>query len=85
MTDLATLLPDWRISLRAKGRSQGTILSYLNVATNFHGFLVANGMPTTVTSIKREHVEHFLADMFDRLPGDRGQALARRCPGFRPF
>jgi hypothetical protein len=30
--DLATLMPDWQISLRAKCRQPGTILSYLNVA-----------------------------------------------------
>jgi len=66
LNDLAALLPDWQISLRAKGRQPGTILSYLNVARAFHAFLVQQGMPTAVTSITREHVEHFLADLFDR-------------------
>ena len=66
LNDLATLLPDWQISLRAKGRQPGTILSYLNVARAFHAFLVQQGMPTAVTSITREHVEHFLADLFNR-------------------
>jgi site-specific recombinase XerD len=64
--DLATLLPDWQISLRARGRQPGTIDSYLTCARNLQTFLVSRGMPTVVTSITREHVEHFLADMFTR-------------------
>jgi site-specific recombinase XerD len=65
--DLETLLSDWQISLRARGRQPSTIQSYLNCARNLYGFLVARGMPTAVTSITREHIEHFLADMFDRV------------------
>ena len=65
--ELATLLPDWQISLRARGRQSGTINSYLNCARALNAFLVANGMPTAVTSITREHVEHFLADLFERV------------------
>jgi site-specific recombinase XerD len=63
--DLSTLLPDWQISLRAKGRRPRTILSYTTVAKTFNAFLVANGMPTKVSAITREHIEHFLADLFD--------------------
>jgi site-specific recombinase XerD len=66
-SDLDTLLPDWQISLRARGRQPSTIDSYLNCARNLHAFLIANGMPTVVTSITREHIEHFLADMFARV------------------
>jgi site-specific recombinase XerD len=65
--DLDTLLSDWEISLRARGRQPSTIDSYLICARNLYAFLVANGMPTAVTSITREHVEHFLADMFARV------------------
>lgn len=65
--DLAALLPDWEISLKARGRRPGTISSYLICARNLNAFLAANGMPTVVTSITREHVEHFLAEMFERV------------------
>ncbi|GAB3623843.1 tyrosine recombinase XerC [Mariniluteicoccus endophyticus] len=61
--DLAALLPDWQIHLRAKGRSAGTINSYLNVARTFVAYLVAQGMPTGANAVAREHVEHYLADM----------------------
>lgn len=65
--DLATLLPDWQRHLRAKNRSAGTIGSYLRCGENLRAFLVAAGMPTLVGSIKREHIEAFLADMLERL------------------
>lgn len=65
--DLGSLVKDWRISLRARGRAKGTIESYVAVAQTFHAFLLANGMPTAASSITREHVEHFLAGLFDRL------------------
>ena len=65
--DLDTLLSDWEISLRARGRQPGTIDSYLTCARAFHTFLVAQGMPTAVTAITRDYVEAFLADMFTRV------------------
>jgi site-specific recombinase XerD len=65
--DLDTLLSDWEISLRARGRQPGTIDSYLTCARAFHAFLVGQGMPTAVTSITRDYVEAFLADLFARV------------------
>jgi site-specific recombinase XerD len=66
LNDLAALLSDWEISLRARGRRPLTTLSYLSVARAFHTFLVERGIPTAVTSITREHVEMYLAGLFDR-------------------
>jgi site-specific recombinase XerC len=67
LNDLRTLLPDWRRSLKARNRSDQTIASYLRCGQNLLDFLVAQGMPTDVNHIAREHVEAFLADMVDRL------------------
>jgi site-specific recombinase XerD len=64
--DLAVLLPDWRTSLRAAGRQPQTIASYLTVGESFRQYASARGMPTTVGTITREHVEQYLADMQDR-------------------
>lgn len=64
--DVRGLLPDWRISLRARGRSRATIASYLTVGDKFAQYLEQQGMPTAVSSIAREHVEQYLADMRDR-------------------
>jgi site-specific recombinase XerD len=65
--DLAVLLPDWRVHLRARGRSAATIQSYLRVGAAFHSYLVSRGMPTGTSSITREHIEHYLADTQDRV------------------
>jgi site-specific recombinase XerD len=62
---IADLLDDWRVHLRAKGRSRQTIDSYIAVGRAFAAFLEQRGMPTAVSSIAREHVEHYLADMRD--------------------
>ncbi|MGD8214612.1 tyrosine-type recombinase/integrase [Aestuariimicrobium sp. Y1814] len=64
---LAGLLEDWRVHLRAKGRSKGTIDSYLRVGTTFVEYLTAQGMPTGASSVAREHIEHYLADLRDRV------------------
>jgi site-specific recombinase XerD len=78
LNDLAVLLSDWEISLRARGRRPLTTLSYLSVARAFHAFLVEQGIPTAVTSITREHVEMFLVSLFDR-----GMAPATAAKSYR--
>jgi site-specific recombinase XerC len=62
---LQGLLPDWRISLRARGRSLATIASYLTVGESFTDYLSAHGMPDGAGTIAREHVGQYLADMRD--------------------
>jgi site-specific recombinase XerD len=64
---LSDLLPDWRVHLRAKGRSRRTIDSYLSVAEVFCDYLVQHKMPTGVTAVKRHHIEQHLAEMQDRV------------------
>lgn len=65
--DIRTLLPDWRRHLRAKNRTAATISSYLRCGQNLAEWLTAQGMPTTVSAVTREHIEAFLADLLDRL------------------
>jgi site-specific recombinase XerD len=67
LDDLSTLLDDWRTHLRARNRSVATIASYTRCAVAFRTFLAERGMPTGVTSITREHVEAFLAELADRV------------------
>src|SRR5882762_711300 len=63
---ISALISDWKVSLRARGRSLQTIGSYLTVADSFAAYLARMGMPTSVASIAREHVEHYLAEMLER-------------------
>lgn len=63
---LSGLLPDWRSSPRARGRSLATIASYLAVGESLTDFLATNGMPPGAGTVAREHVEQYLADLRDR-------------------
>ncbi len=65
--DLTGLLDDWRVHLRVRNRRPSTIDSYLTVGRTFVAYLSEKGMPTAATSVTREHVEHFLADLGDRV------------------
>lgn len=65
--DLTSLLPDWKRHLRAVNRAPATITSYLTVGTSFAAYLAERGMPVAVASITREHVEHYIADLSDRV------------------
>ena len=65
--DLADLLTDWKLHLRAKNRQPRTIDSYLEVGTAFVAYLAARGMPTGAAGIAREHVEHYLVDLRARV------------------
>lgn len=67
LDDLGALLPDWSTHLRAKGRSKATIDSYLTVGRAMLAFLRERGMPTGASTVTREHIETYLADMQDRL------------------
>lgn len=64
--DLRALLIDWRRHLRAANKAPGTIASYLRVGETFTDYLVEHGMPTAASSVTREHVESFIADLQDR-------------------
>src|SRR5271154_1622350 len=63
---LSALLDDWRLSLRAAGRSLATIQSYNSGGVAFADYLAACGMPVAAGSITREHVERYLVDMRER-------------------
>jgi site-specific recombinase XerD len=67
LDDIRTLLPDWRRHLKAKNRTPATIASYARCGQNLAEWLTAQGMPTSVSSITREHLEAFFGDMLDRL------------------
>lgn len=66
LSDIRTLLPSWARSLRAENKSPKTIISYTSGAEQLTAFLLASGMPTDVTAIRREHVEAFIEDCLGR-------------------
>lgn len=60
------LARSWARSLRAENKSEKTVETYLEATTQLGRFLTASGMPLAVGSIKREHVESFIADLLTR-------------------
>lgn len=66
MSDLRSLIPSWARSLRAENKSPKTIISYVSGAEQLTAFLLAAGMPTDVTALRREHIEAFIEDVLSR-------------------
>jgi hypothetical protein len=60
--DLRTLIPDFERSLRARNMAPKTVRLYREAALSMVAFFLAQGMPTEVTKIRREHVEHYVND-----------------------
>jgi site-specific recombinase XerD len=53
--------------LRAANKSPNTIKAYLDAVARLDAFLEVHGMPRTVATIHREHVEAFVEDQLARL------------------
>jgi site-specific recombinase XerD len=64
--DIPALIPSWQRSLRAARRSPRTVQSYTEAAEQLSDFLVRKGMPTAVSSIRREHLEAFIEELDTR-------------------
>jgi site-specific recombinase XerD len=79
--DLETLIGDFERSLAAKNKTPRTIEIYGGSARQLLAFLEANGMPTQVEMINREHLEAFTADQLARFKpataSQRYRALAQ--------
>ena len=83
---MAPLLPSWRRSLAVRRISPRTIATYTIRVEQLADDLAANGMPTAVAGIRREHVEAFLEGLcvdcglrVGARPGDTG-AVTRITP-----
>jgi len=59
--ELTALLPSWRLHLEASNLSPRTIRAYTDDGALLAAFLARQGMPTAVASIRREHMEAFIA------------------------
>jgi site-specific recombinase XerD len=57
---------DFELSLRATNKSPATVKTYCAAVHQLAAFLSANGMPTEVANISREHIEAFLVDLLER-------------------
>ena len=60
------LRPSFQRTLLAQNKSPKTVKTYLEALRMFQVFLVEQGMPQSVTSVRREHVESFIANPLAR-------------------
>jgi site-specific recombinase XerD len=67
VNDIEVLLASWSLHLRAANLSPRTVRAYTDGTRQLWSFLADRGMPTTVTHIRREHVEAFIEDQLLRL------------------
>jgi site-specific recombinase XerD len=65
-TDIPAMAASFTRYLRAKNRSASTITNYGIAVDQLAAFLADRGMPAQVGSIRREHVEAFVAELLER-------------------
>jgi site-specific recombinase XerD len=83
VSEVGTLAASFRRSLRAGNLSDRTVDTYLASVEQLERFLVANGMPTDVAAIRREHVEAFLEHLLAR--GKKAATVNNRFRGLQAF
>ena len=59
---LDTLMESWALHLRSTGKSERTLEAYLSSTQLLVDYLNANGMPTSASKVRREHIEAFIVD-----------------------
>ena len=70
---LPVLAESFKRSLLAENKSPKAIKAYLEALRMFDGFLAAHSMPHEAGTIKRDHVEAFIADQPDALEACDGE------------
>jgi site-specific recombinase XerD len=63
---LDRLAPSWDLSLRAANKSPRTCQTYLESLRSLDRHLAEAGMPRVITSIRREHIESWIAALLER-------------------
>ena len=63
--DLAVLLPSWARSLAAENKAPKTIRTYTEALRLLNEFLHAQGMPTRLGALRREHIEAWLTGILE--------------------
>ncbi|MGO9178004.1 MAG: tyrosine-type recombinase/integrase [Candidatus Limnocylindrales bacterium] len=80
---LAAARESYRRHLRAANKAERTVRVYSDTLAKFERFLAEQGMPTTLSGVKREHVEAWIVAMRDQ--GFRPASLSLYYRALRPF
>lgn len=81
--DLVSLLPSWVRSLKAANLAPRTIVAYSGSFESLRSSLTANGRPTDITLLRREHLESWLVEMLES--GASASTAAHRYRGVQQF
>lgn len=76
------LISSWALSLRAANRSEHTQSQYRASVEQFARYLAEHGLPIDLRSVRREHVETYLADLGSRW---KASTVQTRYKGLRLF
>jgi len=79
---LRSLLDDWKRSLKAAGKSDLTIKTYLRHADYLATWLEQHRLPLHVPEITREHLEQYFIDLSERKTMRNGVAGERVKPAY---
>ncbi len=80
--EVATLTASWRRSLAARRASPRTITTYITAVEQLAAYLAAAGMPTRVSTVRREHVEAWVTDLLARRAPTTAHNRFRGCQAF---
>ncbi|HSM38319.1 MAG TPA: tyrosine-type recombinase/integrase [Candidatus Limnocylindrales bacterium] len=83
IADIGLLRASFLRHLAAENRSANTRLTYGRAIEQLGDYLAAQGMPTSVGAIRREHVEWFLVDLQDK--GWKPASVANRFRSLQQF
>jgi site-specific recombinase XerD len=81
--DLANLRASWIRSLKAANLAPRTIVAYSGSLDSLLKSLLANGRPTDITLLRREHLENWLVEMLEA--GASASTSAHRYRGVQQF
>jgi site-specific recombinase XerD len=81
--DVLPNLDSFTRHLRAENKAPATITTYAKAIVQLDAYLAGAGMPTLVSSLRREHVEAFLIDLQER--GRRPATVSQRFRSLQQF
>ena len=80
--DLAINITSFKRHLLASNKSPKTVKTYLEACMQLAQFVRERGMPVNLADLKREHVEHYIADQLEKWTPS---TAANRYGGLRAF
>ncbi len=81
-SDIIDNITSWKRHLRAVNLAPNTIDTYTASANQLADFLLRKGMPSAVATIRREHVESFIANLLERAKPATAANRYRGCQSF---